>query len=240
MRMAIALLICLLSCPQLLFCQKTAEAKTQMTKDILEATYCDIAKEPNLYVGKVTRLKATFIQATEGQYLQDPWCKKELKLGVGYKPDDEKSMIAVRKVWEKIHSQEYAGRANVVVTGILRAESRHDFVWYDYRFDISAFESVSHAVIPYEGYLDANTTYRAEVECNKDFGLTPVIPQKTIGHGYAVRFEWTNLNKFSEFKDAKKKDCRRTVVMRVISKEVTQVSDMQWRAIFTCRIEKIE
>jgi hypothetical protein len=216
------------------------EAGPEMTKDVLEITYCELVSNPNSYFGKTARLKATITQADEGQYLNDLQCEKEARLGVGYVSANEKEKAAINKAWEQINSPEYAGRADVTVIGILRNESRRDFVWYDYRFDIISFENVSHAIIQYEGYLEEKTTYRAEVACNKDYGLWPVVPLKIGGHGHGVRIEWTNLKQFPELKDAKKKSCRKRIILRVLSKSAKQISNTQWRTIITCRVEKIE
>ena len=244
MHLAIFLLASLLFNQLPLSAQKTVgykfEAGPAMTKDILEVTYCDIVSDPKSYFGKTARLKATITQATEGQYLNDVQCEKEARLGVGYVSANEKEKAAIKKAWQKINSPDYGSRADVTVIGILRNESRNDFIRYDYRFDIISFENISHAIIPYEGYLEPKTTYRAEVACNKDYGLLPVVPLKIGGHGHGVRIEWTNLDQFPEFKDAKKKSCQKQIILRVLSKSTKQISKTQWRTIITCRVEKIE
>src|SRR5262249_5771253 len=145
-------------------------------------------------------------QADEGAYLIDESCplSHDDQIGVGNEID-EKQREHNNKIRSKMMEAEYGGKAIVTLTGMLRNISRRDFVWYQYRFDIISFESVSHATIAYSGELQAGTTYTAAVRGDKSNGLSLIIPLHRLEH-HAVRTEWTNLRNFPDLKQMSESD----------------------------------
>ena len=208
--------------------------------EIPTVAFCDTVKNPQLYFDKTIRLTATLTQAEEGQYLSHDDCplSHDEQIGVGYADYGKGSAERIRKTLDEFHSGEYGGRANVTVEGILRNESRRDFVWYHYRFDIIRFESVSHVVVPYEGELQAGMTYLARVRRDRGSGLALALPLRIPMH-YVVRIEWTNLNAFPELKSRSKKQVERQIVFSVISDQTRQMTANRWNRTIQCKVIRV-
>ncbi|MGH9763984.1 MAG: hypothetical protein ACREDR_35005, partial [Blastocatellia bacterium] len=128
--------------------------------------------------------------------------------------------------------------ANVTIEGILRNESRRDFAWYHYRFDIRRFESVSHVVVQYKGELEAGITYLARVYPDRDSGLGLALPLRIPIH-YAVRIEWTNLNAFPELDSRSKEQVERQIVFSVISDQSRQMTANRWNRTVQCKVIRV-
>jgi len=119
----IAILITLLFLPVAL-----ATDRHSMMEDIPTVSFCELVKKADSYFGKRVRLTATFMQATEGQYLIDetcdqmgigPYANTKEKLGINYAGIDKASIDAINKSLKQIQS--FAdGHAIVEVIGTLR------------------------------------------------------------------------------------------------------------------------
>ena len=221
-----------------------------MMEDIPTVSFCELVKKADSYFGKRVRLTATFMQATEGQYLIDetcdqmgigPYANTKEKLGINYAGIDKASIDAINKSLKQIQS--FAdGHAIVEVIGTLRNESRHDFVWYDRRFDVEQIVSVSREIIPFAGKLEPGNKYRAMATCNKEEGLTLAIRLQVLFH-QAARIEWDNRESFHELTDGLIPGSKRQVVFRVISKDIVNVSTPnrnRWNVTYHCEIVRFE
>ncbi|MBV9209688.1 MAG: hypothetical protein JOZ52_03610 [Acidobacteria bacterium] len=139
----------------------------------------------------------------------------------------------------KMQNIEYGGRARVTVVGVLRNKSRRDFMWYHYRFDILGFEEIAHVVVPYEGALQAGTTYRASVRGDRRRGLS-LVPQVRMQEHYALLVEWTNLKEFPALKRLRDGSGQQQIVFSVISDEIKQIDVMRWNRTIQCKIIRVE
>ena len=133
----------------------------------MNTTFCELVADPVRYFGKTVRIRATFEQATEGQYLLDETCGKTERIGVGYQDNGARATAVINRAIEKIHSAPFNGRASVAVTGILRNAARHDFVRYNHRFDIMTFEAID----PW--WFDSTELSRTELPIAQCFASTP-------------------------------------------------------------------
>jgi len=204
--------------------------------------FCEMVKNPKLYFDKTVRLLATYQMATEGQYLNDEKCplSHDGQIGVGHREViDEKQRDIFNTEIRKISTREYGGRAMVTVVGALRNESRHDFVWYQYRFDIIRLEKISPVIVPYQGVLQGGITYRGMVRGDQEFGLS-VNPMPRMNEHYAQRIEWTNLGEFPELKQLRQSSREQQIVFTVLSDEIQQMTVNRWNRTLKCKILRTE
>src|SRR5882672_8864929 len=80
-------------------------------EDIPTVSFCELVKKADSYFGKRVRMTATFMQATEGQYLLDetcdqmgigPYANTKEKLGINYGGADKASIDAIKKSLKQI------------------------------------------------------------------------------------------------------------------------------------------
>lgn len=203
--------------------------------------FCEMVKHPRRYFDKPIRVTATLQLGIEASYLGDDACplRQDDQIGVRYKSPDEQSQNLLNSEIRRIQSIEYSGRARVTVVGILRNSSLHGFAWYRYRFDVSRVENISPMVVPYEGALQASTTYRALVRRDANFGLTFVTRLRTQAH-VAVNIDWTNLDEFPALVGRDDSSIERQIVFSVISDQHKQMTQSRWNRSLECKILRVE
>lgn len=219
-----------------------ASGEPRQTEEIPTIGFCEMVKSPELYFDKIVRLRATYQMATEGQYLTDERCplSHDHQIGVGHQAVlDEKQRDILNTELRKISLHEYGGRAMVTVVGTLRNASRHDFVWYQYRFDIIRVEKISPVIVPYQGVLQAGMTYRGMVRGDQTFGLS-VNPMPRMNEHYAQRLEWINLSEFPELNQLRLSASEQRIVFTVLSDEIKQMTESRWNRTLRCKILRIE
>jgi hypothetical protein len=211
----------------------------QNPREIPTVSFCELVKNPASYFDKQVRLSARFQMATEAQYLSDDNCplSHDQQIGVGAAPLDEKERDIRNAELRKLSEREYGGRAEVTVVGILRNASRHDFAWYQYRFDIVRVENISPVTIPYEGELQATVTYKANVRADSDSGIS-LVPALKMREHYATRIEWINLSKFPTL--GARRPGERRIVFTVLSDELKQMTERRWNRTIRCKILSVE
>lgn len=138
-----------------------------------------------------------------------------------------------------MHSDEFGDNVVVTVEGILRNQSRRDFAWYHYRFDIIRFESLSHVIVPYQGELERGKTYLARVRPSRDMGLAFIVPLRMPMH-YAVRVEWMNLAEFPKLKPSNTSSVEQSIVFSVISDKTRHMTANRWNRTIECKLIRIE
>ena len=230
----------------------SAEGGNSKMEDIPSVSFCELVKNADLYFGKQVRLTATFMQATEGQYLKDdtcdklgigPYAKTREKLGIKFPAGDKKFIDEINQNLQKARSFG-DGHAIVEVIGTLRNESPHSFVWYDRCFEILQFVSVKPAIRRYDGNLEIGNVYRATGKCNKEDGITLNIRVQVPYH-HAGRIEWDNRGSFRELTDELIPGSERQIVFKVISKDVVTVPTQppnrsRWNTTYHCEIIRFE
>jgi hypothetical protein len=210
----------------------------RMNDEIPTVAFCEMVKNPKSYFDKTIRLIAIFTQATEAQYLSDEKncpLSHDDQIGVSYSSKDENQVADNNTNIRKIGSAEFGSRVFVTVVGSLKNQSRRDFAWYRYRFDIANFEEISHIINEYKGELEATKTYQAEVRSDKNLGLTFIIPFRPPFH-QAYRIEWINLKEFSALKNFQTKE----IVFSVLLKDTKQITESRWNTTLKCKIIRIE
>ncbi|MBX7172732.1 MAG: hypothetical protein K1X72_17310 [Pyrinomonadaceae bacterium] len=209
-----------------------------MNDEIPTVAFCEMVKHPQKYFDKTIRVTAAFTQADEGQYLDDEKncpLSHDDQIGAGYSSQDEKQIAENNENSRKIGSVEFGGHALVTVVGNLKNQSRCDFAWYRYRFDIARFEKVTQVIREYKGELNGTVTYRAEVQPDKNFDLYFVKPYRLPLH-YALRLEWTNLKDFPDLKDFQTKQ----IIFTILSNEIKQMTENRCNVTIRCKIIRIE
>lgn len=203
--------------------------------------FCELVKHPRRYFDKPIRVTATLQLGIEASYLRDDACplRQDDQIGVRYKSPDEQSQNLLNSEIRRIQTNEYGGRARVTVIGILRNSSLRGFAWYRYRFDVSQVENVSPVIVPYEGALQAGTTYRASVRRDASFGLTLVTRLRTQAH-VAVNVDWINLNEFPALVGLEDNSSERQIVFSVISDQHKQMTQSRWNRALECKILRVE
>ena len=221
-------------------------------EEIPSVSFCELVKNADSYFGKQVRLTATFMQATEGQYLKDdtcdkmgigPYAKTREKLGIKFPAGDKKFIDEVNQNLRKAKSFG-DGHAIIEVIGILRNEARHNFVWYDRCFEILQFVSVKPAVLRFDGNLEIGNVYRGTGKCNKEDGFTLAIRIQVPYH-HAGRIEWDNRGSFHELTDELIPGSERQIVFKVISKDVVKVPTQppnrsRWNTTYHCQVVRFE
>jgi len=213
----------------------------QMDK-IPTIAFCEMVKNPKLYFDKPVRVSATLQLATEGSYLQDDKCvlRHDDQIGVGYVANNDKEQLLLNSEIRRIRNIEYGGRAKVTVVGVLRNSSLRGFEWYRYRFDMSRVESISPVIVPYEGTLQAGTTYRAAVRGDSDSGLSLVIPYRVRNDHFAVRVEWINLSEFPALSALRNSSPEQWIVFTVVSYQTKQMTVQRWNLTVECKILSVD
>jgi hypothetical protein len=215
--------------------------KTVSKAEIPNVAFCEMIKNPRLYFDQPIRISATFLQATEGAYLGDDACPlaHDDQIGAVFEYAEAEQLPILREQILKIGEPEYGGKARILAVGILRAESRRDFAWYKYRFDILRIEKISHVVVSYSGLLEGGTTYRAAIRFDKNFGITTVNPVQMPSH-YGLRIEWANLADFPELKKLRRRSAERQIIFSVVSTESKQMTVKRWNMTIRCKIISVE
>lgn len=199
--------------------------------------FCEMVSHPQRYFDKQVRLVAQYQMATEGAYLVDERCplSHDQQIGIGHpQVIDEKQRNRLNAL-RTISSHEYGGRAMVTVLGMLRNIPRHDFVWYQYRFDIGEVEKIDPVILAYEGELRAGMTYRATVSSDRDLGLS-LTPAPRINESHAMRIDWINLLEFPGLSMAG----QHRIQFTVLSDEIKQITERRWNRSLRCKILRIE
>jgi hypothetical protein len=199
--------------------------------------FCEMVKNPRLYFDKRVRVTATLQLATEASYLQDDKCvlSHDDQIGVRYVSENDKERDLLNSAIRKVRTVEYGGRAKVTVVGVLRNSSLRSFAWYRYRFDVSRLEGMTPLIVPYEGTLQAGTTYRADVRGDKDFGLSLVSPLHMVLH-VGVRIEWTNLGEFPALAELQSDSPAQSIVFTVVADETKRMTERRWSRTVECKI----
>jgi hypothetical protein len=200
-------------------------------------TLCEMISHPEQYFDKQVRLVAQYQMATEGAYLVDERCLPghDQQIGIGHPQMIDDRQRDRLNALRTISSHEYGGRAMVTVSGMLRNISRHDFVWYQYRFDIQEVEKIDPVILAYEGELRAGMTYRATVSSDRDLGLE-LAPAPRINENHAMRIDWINLHEFPELSKAG----QHRILFTVFSDEIKQITERRWNRSLRCKILRIE
>jgi hypothetical protein len=221
--------------------EETVVAAAALENEVLTVDFCELVKHPRRYFDKPIRITATLQLGIEGSYFGDDACplSHDDQIGVRYKSPDEQSQELLNSEIRRIQSIEYGGRARVTVAGILRNSSLRSFAWYRYRFDVSRVENISHVVVPYEGALQAGTTYRALVRRDANFGLTLVTRLRTQAH-VAVNIDWTNLDEFPALVGLEDNSIELQIVFSVISDQHKQMTQSRWNRSLECKILRVE
>jgi len=209
------------------------------TAEIHTIDFCEMVKNPQFYFDKTVRLVATYEMATEGQYLRDDRCQltHDQQIGAGLEVRDEKQSEILNTELRKISSNEFGGRAIVTLVGKLRNASRHDFVWYEYRFEIIKVEKITPVMVPYERELQAGISYRATVRGDEDFGLS-LIPPPRVREYHSMRIEWINLGDFPGLEKLGAHE--RRIVFTVLVDELKQMTQFRWNRNVKCKIIRLE
>lgn len=236
------LLISIYFCVLFVISSNAQSASQSMIKEkIPTVAFCEMVKNPKTYFDKPIKITAEYLQATEGAYLADSECplSHDDQIGANLEYADTEEWKTERDKINKISTPEYGSKARIIVVGILKNESRRDFAWYKYRFDIIRVEEVSHIVEDFQDTLEAGKTYRAMVKFDKNFGIAPVKTLQIPIH-YAVRIEWTNLKEFPELKKLQKTDAQKQIVFSVVSKDSKQMTVDRWNMTLRCKIIRVE
>jgi hypothetical protein len=242
MRRRTILIGTLLSLPLLLI-PAIARSQTEGSpaENIPTVGFCEMVRQPRLYFDKTIRLMATYQMGYEGQYLLDDACplRQDDQIGAGSTLDNGKVREALNNELRKISTPEFGGRARLTLIGILRNQSRRDFVSYKYRFDIIGLEEMAHLVSPYEGELLAGKTYRAFVRGDKSKGLLLITPVRMPLH-YALFVEWSNLDKFPALERLADEEREQQIVFSVIGDELKQMTVSRWNRTVKIKIIRLE
>jgi hypothetical protein len=236
------ILLTLLLAPEFtmpMFSQDNSGRPAPVVQEIVNVSFCGLAKNPKIYFDNTVRITATFQQADEGQYLDDEQCDKKERLGVGHAVTTPEQVALRNKILSSIGSPEYGSRAVVTVVGTLRDIALHGFVWYDHRFDIIRFEQVAPVIVTYRGSLEDGVTYRARVMYDRDEGVFPLIPLKIPLH-QAARIEWTNLKKFPGLVRLLRSSKQWEIVFRVTSSNTVRMTRDRWDRTFRCLILSVK
>jgi hypothetical protein len=209
-------------------------------QEIPTVDFCEMVKNPRAYFDKQVRIVARYQMATEGAYFENDRCplRHDHSIGVGHVKLEEKQQAVVNAEIRKISDHEYGGRAMVTVVGILRNASRHDFVWYEYRFDILKVEKLSPVIIPYQAELQGGITYLATLRGDRVSGLS-LVPAPRINENYAMRIEWTNLSEFPQIEKLRYGAGEERIVFTVLSDEIKQMTERRWNRTLRCKIIRV-
>jgi hypothetical protein len=98
--------------------------------------------------------------------------------------------------------------------------------------------SHSPKVFAYTGGLQLNLTYRGKVNFGSAYGMT-LTPWPRLPRHHSVMYSWPNVKNFPEL-DPDKSFGVRTIVFRVVGREVDGVRKNEWITTFTIEILKVE
>lgn len=207
-------------------------------EDVSTISFCEMIRNPQLYFGRLVRVKTTWARGYEGIYVKDPECPSPI---IGYS-SGEKQRWCDQMPQSLERMKQFGSQAEILVVGTLENKSRRGgFVSYDHLFVATCIEKVGPAKHKYEGFLDEGQVYRAEVRCDKARGLWPVIPLHQEATLTEVRIVWTNLSKYPALKKSPANNCQRRVIFQVLSARTMKVAGRErWRATYTCRIIEVE
>ncbi|MGA9994708.1 MAG: hypothetical protein WBP93_04795, partial [Pyrinomonadaceae bacterium] len=170
----------------------------------------------------------------------DHACEEQVKVGYSQAPKEQWCERAGTN-FETIYDEKFSGRAEIVVQGTLEnRRSKNPFFNYRYLFVATCIEKVMRAGLSYEGTLEEGQTYRARVKCDREQGLSLLIPVSVPYH-HAWHIEWTNLKKFPQLKSRAGADCEREIVFQVLSKQIEKVAGQnRWNTTYNCKILEVE
>lgn len=241
------LLITLLSLLWLTVARLPADAKQTPAgaqEEIPTVDFCEMVKHPAAYFDKKIRITAAYEIGDEGSNLNNVHCVRshDGSIGAGFVRIDEKQEKAIDRGVHTIMSGKAGAQPRVIVIGILRNSSRHDFAWYRYRFDIIRFEDIrddmAERIVSYDGSLQAGLTYRGMVKHDRDFGLAFASPLRIAMH-QAVRLEWSNLKEFRPLERLSGND-EKQIVFRVTKDEVQRMEPRRWNRTLQLEVLLVE
>jgi hypothetical protein len=93
-------------------------------------------------------------------------------------------------------------------------------------------------IFEYDGTLKLNLTYRGKVNFGSAYGMT-LTPWPKLPRHHSVMYSWPNLKNFPEL-DSDRGFGVRTIVFRVVGREVDGVRKNEFITTFTIEILKVE
>jgi hypothetical protein len=201
--------------------------------------FCDLVKHPQRYYDKTVRITAKWKTGFEFSYLSDDRCLKASdNIAVKFVNDETQREVIKANV-DKIMSHEYGGRARIRIVGTLHKPFKRYYGYFRYIFEILRFEHVAHLVVPYQGVMQAGTTYQATVRGDKDLGLSLVPPLRMFVHQSAF-IEWTNLSEFPGLEKLRDSNREGQIVFSVLSDENNRMTQQRWNRTLRFKIIRTE
>jgi hypothetical protein len=93
-------------------------------------------------------------------------------------------------------------------------------------------------VFQYNRILEVGKTYRGQVNFGSAYGMT-LTPFPKLPYHHSVMYAWTNVKNFSEL-DPDKNFGVRTIVFKVLDKEVDNYRKNNWITTFTIEIVRVD
>ena len=217
-----------------------SQSKHLKTDEMPTVSFCEMLKNPQAYFGKTVRTRAVWERATEGIFLRDRACEEQARVGYSHAPKEQWCERAEAN-FKTIYDEKFSGRAEISVVGTLEnRRSKNPFFNYRYLFVATCIEKVMRAGVSFEGTLEEGQTYRARVKCDREQGLSLLIPIRVPYH-HAWHIEWINLSKFPQLKKGAGADCEREIVFEVLSKQIEKVAGQKrWNDTYNCKILEVE
>lgn len=91
--------------------------------------------------------------------------------------------------------------------------------------------------LEYNGTLEVGKTYRGKVNFGSAYGMT-LTPFPKLPHHHSVMYRWPNVDDFPAL-DPDKDFGVRTIVFRVVKKEVEFIRKYHWTTTFTIEILRV-
>lgn len=215
------------------------EKATGTARAIPFITFCQLIKNHEIFFDMPVSFAADLELGGTREFLNEPECNTAAqgafrtteKISVGYLGPDDKPSPALKAQTEQVHTPRFGGRARVSVTGVLRNESKRSLDGYNYRFDITAFNSIDPIVLPYRGELEPGWSYSDSFDQPSESRFELSSRLKAPFH-HGARIEWTNLDQFPKLKVSG----RKYIVFRVVSKQVQPMGSNRWNDEYQCEI----
>jgi hypothetical protein len=100
--------------------------------------------------------------------------------------------------------------------------------------------SAPKEAVEFEGTLEKESTYRAEVKRDRGGEWLLVVPVRMLPH-HAVRVEWLNLKDYPALKEPAPGSQRKRLVFKVAERETFKVAGQyRWNTTYYCRIIALE
>jgi hypothetical protein len=93
-------------------------------------------------------------------------------------------------------------------------------------------------ILAYNRILKVGKTYRGRVNFGSAYGMT-LTPFPKLPYHHSVMYSWVNVDKFPEL-DPDKNFGVRTIVFKVLDKEVENIGKNRWTTTFTIEILRVE